>query len=220
MGKDQDIVFRRINGRIVPIKQAKKSGAIPRAKKQSKSESQKAQRNAGIFGLGSGVGSGLLGGYLTKKAERQSAKAARAAGKATKLAFKANQIGSVGEQLDLFKRQASRQRAENLLKRANRLRIRSKFFEKAASKTRLGALTIGGSLIGAGIENIIESSDAKKNPGAEFAKDVGVNLASGAVAAAFILGTGKKINPKKGLSALSEIVKKASKRGKQMRFRF
>lgn len=215
MGQEQEIVFRKVRGRIIPIKVKSKRGAI---NKRSKKVSKKQQKSkaAGVFGLGGGLLSGVFGGLITRKAQKGSQKAARAAGKATKLAFKAQQQGVSGEQLNLFKMATATGRSERLMKRASRLRARSRVLEKAASKGRLATLAIGGSLIGAGVENVLDP--VNEGQGKEFFKDLSINVASGAVAAAFVVGSGGKFKSTT-IKKAAESVRKAAKKRKQLKFR-
>lgn len=130
-----DIAFRRIRGRIVPIK-------------LSKEQKQKAQ-GAAISGAGVGVAVG--GGSLYKRAVVKSADLANRA-------FKAASDSSIRGQLsfdDLAKIKNAQRTSEKLFRTAN-------YFAKFSGAVRKASPIIGGALIAYGTSKSLMAGKKKK----------------------------------------------------------
>jgi len=208
-----EVRFIRRHGKIIPIR--KKKGDKSKKKKKGGAKKQAA---LGAATAASGIGVGIAGGKTARKASQLSKRAGQKAGQASKASFKASQRATSGKQLDLFRTLSSGERAKKLASKSSKLRKAAVGFEKVATRSKLFTLAIGGSLIGAGIENIIDASDRNKKVGREVAKDFSVNLASGLIAGAFILGA-NKAGVRKGSKQAFQVVRDRIKRKKQLGFK-
>jgi hypothetical protein len=163
MASKQPLTFRRIRGRIVPI----------RAKDQKPVDVKEVGKASGqiLIGTATAAGSGVAYRRATSQAVKQSARAWRTL----------NKLGdSATAQLSLFR---GRQRAK-AAEKANQLLGRMAKLGQAAAGLRLASVLGGASLIGSGVQRLTNELTGGKN---DFS-----SAATGAVAAgAFITGAYK-----------------------------
>ena len=172
--KKQKITFRRIRGRIVPIK-------------VKDSTTQKAT-GISIAALGAAVGLGA--GVAQRKAKKTASRFRVASFRARGLAERALTQPGRG-QLDFFSSEAGKVRSARLLGRAKKLRTRAKAITKFGINVRSLGIGLGGSFLATGIEQALDKPLKTKDISKEVVKDFSINLAAIGATAAFVLGRGK-----------------------------
>lgn len=167
---DKKIIFRKIRGRVVPIK-------------ISRSQYEGAGQAAG--GVAVAGGGGGLGAYLINRANRTVRYAGR-----VRAAGKDIQKVALAEQM-LFgdtkaKREAKFQKGFEMRKRANKLGLIGRRMKIAGLGIGLGSIILGESMIERGVEKVRNDSDVS------FAEDIGQNILSGSLAAGAAFAGGRK----------------------------
>ncbi len=157
--KSDEIIFRRIRGRIVPIRR------------------KKSDRLRGGITTGAGVSLAAIGGGAARgaavAAKRFDVQAARALGLSRRLAVQVPSIpkGTRATKAQLKKFKALEKRQASLLRKSGSLKITGAKLTAKATGFRLTAATIGGVLISKGIE---ESTGRKGG----IIQDVGAGAAA------------------------------------------
>jgi len=161
--KNKDVVFRRIRGRIVPI----------RVDRSRSSGSDSVRRKAKGVGLvASAFGAAAIGGAVQKKFQS-----------------KARQFRRKSSRLAALAGIARPKRAASLRKAQVRFKASSKGFIKAARRTRITTIGIAGTFLGEGLEQLLTTKKATTEERAVI--DFTTSLAGPAIAAAFLLGRKK-----------------------------
>lgn len=156
--KNKDVIFRRIRGRIVPIR-VKRSRSFP-------SDSIR-KRATGVGLSAASFGAAAIGGAVQKRFQSKARAFARKSSRASGL-------------LDI----AKPSRVKQLKKLQAAAKGRSKALLKSARRTRFATIGIAGTILGAGIEQIIGSKDIESRAAVSFA----TNIAGTALAGAFLIG--------------------------------
>lgn len=208
--KGEKVVFRRIKGKIVPIKVGKSLNKADR-------------RQKGLVGGSAtvgGVAASAFGGSVfavageeasrARRMQRVFAKRARSFD-ISKAAVQQELFGGGPDQLDLFsdKPRADRfktARTQNL-RASRRASRRAAFFTRAGSLVGGTSLVLGGAAISFGIQN---SAEAIKGQQLEFEEGFAVNVAAGgaALVAANRLSAGTGFTAKKSLGIIKDLAKK------------
>lgn len=137
--KKNDVIFRRVRGRIVPIK-IKPGLAVNRALKRARRKEIKRGASETVFGLGIAAGSGAIAGQILRAFRRKSiSETALDPNRRFRLNPK------VQGQLGFKFKSRGRAKAAKNLKTAFRL----------TRGVRAGALVIGAALFSTGIEKLI-----------------------------------------------------------------
>lgn len=181
--KGEDIVFRRIRGRVVPIR-------------RKKTKEHKPGKNIGALVTGAtitsaGVGTALAGGVASRKFLKRSRKLKIKAFRARGLAELAKVSPGRGPQLSLFGKEIGRKKATKLLIRARALGAGARVLRRASVRSRAFSIAAGGALIGTGLETAFSGPIKSSQLPGEVTKDFILNLGAGLAAAAFVVGRGK-----------------------------
>ena len=161
-----DVVFRKIRGRIVPIR-VKKSSPIGSSRKHAKITTEDSKQARALFGLGIGTsvaGSALGAGFFRKatKIRASSVKFKRI----TKLAASNSKLFAPEFVSDVAKKLKSN-------------RIKSLKLLRAAKVSRFAGIAVGSALASAGIQKLI---DKRRDVAGESAEQI-ASLAVGTAAA-------------------------------------
>jgi len=177
--KNRDIVFRRIRGRIVPI----------RVKRSRSTGSDSVRRKAtGVAVAASAFGVAAVGGAAQKKFQMAARKARRTSFRARGLADVV--LSRPGRRKSSFLGLVSdRKRIEKLTEVSRKSRVRSKELLKTAKRGRFFTIAAAGSLLGAGLQQL--SGGRPKTPEGQAAASFVANIAGTAITGAFILGRKK-----------------------------
>lgn len=183
MPKKKDVVFRRVRGRIVPIKVKKKE----------------LKRGAKIAGTGLAISAG--GGLASRAALKGAKSKLKRASRAKTLSRSVLAQGTFGFDNDRAK---AMKRAEKLSKIGDKLSKQSMKFTQAASISRIAASVLGGAVVTAGLERGAEALGFKETVEREAITAVGGQVAS----IAFMLGLGKFGARAKAIGAVKRLMVK------------
>lgn len=181
MAKEQEVIFRRINGRVVPIRRTKKSGQIRTKTARSASRQQKEDRKRvtkgfalAAGGLALSAASSFIAGKFTRFASKRlinAAKAARASSKSKDVFAKG--IFDTQNIADFGKAMKSNERAKLALE--------------------LGVGVGGASLVSAGLEEIAKAEGMKDSATLNIATDISAAGLTAAAMFGYKAGSGVRL---------------------------
>ena len=184
MEQNKDVVFRRIKGRIVPIRLNKNRPAAARAKRAKDNFDKEVA--AGF--TASALGLGFIGGRAQSLFRAQGRKLRIDAYRAQGLAQRAE--GVLGRS----------KKAKALREASKRLRSRAKVATKFGVKSRFAALTAASALLSVGGERLLPEDKTAGSAEKGF-KELAVNLGSIGAVGAFAIGR------KRGIKAIKKAAK-------------
>lgn len=187
--ENQQVTFRRIGGRIVPIR--------------LKTKDDKRRRNFGIGAVVAGVGVSAAGTRASYKVQEKAGKFSSMAAEAKIRAKWVSRRPLIYATTDPLFGWAAKNRARNkLLKIGRQAAKKAKFYRAAAPHFKTVGIWTGASLIGSGLARIFEAKDEDNLTGTF--KELGFTAAT---AAALYGGGDKAIRAKVGY-ALAKILSK------------
>ena len=173
MNNNQDVVFRHIGGRVVPIK------LTPEAKKRIAAlRKNRKELISGSKEVAAAVGIGFAGGFGARALQKASISALKRGEKAHRLGTKRIM-------------QLRGSEAQKLTSMSGKLAKRSITLTKLARFSRIGAFLGGATLLETGVEKIIKASGGKLTDSQEKIKEFSINVGTAAIAGAFLFGVGK-----------------------------
>lgn len=167
--KNKDVIFRRIRGRVVPIRvnRSRSSGS------DSASTSRKIGGGLAVSAFGAAAAGGVVQRRFQKRARKFRVQAFRAGGLA-----------------DLAEGTGRAKKAAGLRKLQQAKRARAKQLIKGAKSSRFVALSAASTLLGTGLGQLIED-DKRRSPEAQAAMEFTANVTGTALAASFLLARKK-----------------------------
>jgi hypothetical protein len=186
--ENKDVVFRRIRGRVVPIR-------VNRSR--SSGSDSAGRRSIGAALVGSGFVAAAAGGEIQKKFQTEAAKMRTHSFRARGLMELLTSGARHSDKGRPFKKSASdftfkneRKRLERLIKINRKAKRKSKRLIQGAKKTRIAAVGISGALLGTGIERLV--GDRQETEAGKIAVDLAAQAGGVALTAAFLLGRRKR----------------------------
>lgn len=199
MAKERrNVVFRRIRGRIVPI----------RIKPGDKNRKQ-VRLGAGLIAAGTVVSA--TGGAVALGFSKRSIKAQQSAFRFQKLARKASQRAQSGQQLNMFRQVTNLGRVKTLLGRSRKAKKASSILTKFAARTKGAALLGGATLLGTGIQSILNATDKSPSVEAKIGQDFASGIAGDVASVAFAIGIGRFAVGTRVAGALNKSVRSLTK---------
>ena len=217
MEKRDDVVFRRIRGRIVPIKRSSQNSKGFQKKPRSKT-SKKAEVAKGGAVFGTGVLGGLFGGSVFaefgKESERAKSVSKRFGRQAQNIEAQAkwvrskkNFVYSKRTGIGSYDYKFLNNQAKTFRKAASRQRLRSQKLSKTGFRIGAGSIALGGFLAASGARRVYEGFKGDKaNIGEEAFTDLGTAVVVGA--AAKELGAKRKVSSKAARALIKKIFSK------------
>jgi hypothetical protein len=192
MAENKSVVFRRIRGRIVPIKLT---------------ENQKDSFKGGAM-VGGGVAIGVGGGFISAKLSKISEKFERASWKMENRAYEHLKSAKL---FDFYSKQGVKRYRHNM-RGVSRLTEKAFGFGLKSLKTRQFSSFLAGSFVAAGANKLLGHTKMKNDD----TKRLAISGAAGAAAASipFALHSGIAAQGLKGLNLVKYVIPKIFKAGK------